>query len=528
MLRDLLGLDQAVDQARTQPQRTPHRPRSRASSWDPVDSGRLFSNFGTSNLSADEEVKLRLEKERARSRQLERENPWAVRYFTLYVQNVLGDAGIRLVPRVFDQAADGKQVPDRDANKQIRDAWARWGKRGSPTVDGRHSWDTALACMAKSYKRDGEALLRIYRGGEFGEFGYQVQLRESDHLPMTLNRDFGPGIETGHRIRMGIEFDPFDKPVAYWLNARHPGAPRGVTLDRFTRVPADEIIHLYDQKRIDQSRGLPSLEAGIARLSMLQGYEEAELVAARAGASKMGFIQSGDGNEYEGEADATYDDDEIVEEFSPGTIAQLGEGQEFVAWDPTHPNSAFGDFVKNALRAFFSVGGASYNSGANDLEGVNFSSLRDGKLTERDTWRLEQELLIDIVCRPVFESWLPQAMLGRAIDLPLDKLEKFTEHRWQGRRWEWVDPAKEATGHKIQLENRTTTVSRILESQGRDLRDHLEELALEIDLAEELGLESLLPYAAPAVTDPVTPAAPPGPPAPDEDEPEDLEDLDED
>lgn len=527
MLRDFLGLDQDVTVERSQqPFRRPRAQRS----WDPTDAGRLFTNFGSSAMSADEEVKLRLEKERARSRQLERENPWAVRYFSLYVQNVLGDAGIRLVPRVFDLAPDGKQIPDRDANKKIRDAWAAWGKRGVPTVDGRHSWATALELAAKTYKRDGEALLRIYRGGSFGSFGFQVQLREADHLPMNLNRDFGPGIATGNRIRMGIEFDPFNKPSAYWLNDRHPGAPRGVTLDRFTRVPADEIVHLYDAKRIDQSRGLPALEAGITRLSMLQGYEEAELVAARAGAAKMGFIQSGAGQEYEGEPDSTYDEDEIVEEFSPGTIAQLGEGQEFIPWDPTHPNSAFGDFVKGALRAFFAVGGASYNSGANDLEGVNFSSLRDGKLTERDNWRLEQALLIDVVCRPIFEAWLPTAMLSRELDLPLEKLEKFFEHRWQGRRWEWVDPAKEATGHKVQLENRTTTVSRILESQGRDLREHFEELRLELDLAEEFNLEDLLPYKAPApaAAPASSPTDPPGPPAPDDDEPEDLEDDDED
>lgn len=526
MLRDFLGLDQAAAQAtRSQPFK---RPRARAKTWDPIESGRLFANFGTSNLSADEEVKLRLEKERARARQLERENPWAVRYFALYIQNVLGDAGIRLVPRVFDLSADGKQIPDREANKKIREAWAAWGKRGIPTVDGRHSWASALEVLAKSYKRDGEALLRIYRGGEFGKFGYQVQLREADHLPLTLNRDFGPGIATGNRIRMGIEFDSFDKPAAYWLNERHPGAPRGVTLDRFTRVPADEIIHLYDARRIDQSRGLPALEAGIARLHMLQGYEEAEVVASRAGASKMGFIQSGAGQEYEGEPDSTYDEDEIIEEFSPGTIAQLAEGQEFVPWDPSHPNTAFGDFVKGALRAFFAVGGASYNSGANDLEGVNFSSLRDGKLTERDTWKLEQQLIIDTVCRPIFDAWMPTAILSGELELPIDKLDKFREHRWQGRRWEWVDPAKEATGHKIQLENRTTTVSRILEEQGRDLREHFEELAIELDLAAELGLEDLLPYNAPAAAPAGPPAAPPGPPDPDKDEPEDLEDDNED
>jgi hypothetical protein len=37
---------------------------------------------------------------------------------------------------------------------------------------------------------------------------------------------------------------------------------------------------------------------------MLAGYEEAELVAARVGASKMGFFVSGDGAGYTGTEDA--------------------------------------------------------------------------------------------------------------------------------------------------------------------------------------------------------------------------------
>lgn len=523
MIRDLFGLDTETKSTRTPPSSSPRlRPAfgPRRRNWDPVEGGRLFGNFGASKSSADEELKQRLEGERGRARQLERENPWAVRYFDLWVQNVLGDAGIRLVPRVFDEMPDGKIKPDRDANLRIRRGWAEWGKRGTPTVCGRHSWETALQLLAVSYKRDGESLLRFHRGGDFGSFGFQVELIEGDRLSLGLNR-INP--DTGLEIRMGIERNKWDRPVAYWIHDRHPGAAKSQhQVDRTFRIPAAEIVHLYDAKRIDQSRGLPALEAGMGRLQQLGGYEEAELVAARAGASKMGFITSGDGSEYEGEADADYDASEISESFTPGTIDQLGAGQEFQAWDPTHPNSAFGDFVKNSLRAFFAVGGASYNAGANDLEGVNFSSLRDGKLTERDKWRLEQELIIDIVCRPVFENWLPTAIIsGKLEGLPFHKLEKFLEHRWQGRRWEWVDPAKEAKGHQIQLENRTTTVSRILESQGRDLRDHLEELRLEIDLAEEFELEELLPYKAPTDSPPPTPN--PGPPAPDEDEPEDLE-----
>ncbi len=427
-----------------------------------------------------------------------------------------------MIPRVTIAQADGSTIPDRNANGIIRDGWTRWGKKGNPTVCGRHSWASANALLGVSYKRDGEALLRFYRGGEFGAFGFRVGIFESDHLPIGLNRN---ELQNGNALRMGIERDRFDRPVAYWIGDRHPGAPRGVeSLDKFQRIPAEEIVHLYSATRAGQSRGLPSLEAGLTSLNMLQGYEEAELVAARTGASKMGFIKSGDGDEYSGSEDATYTESEITETLEPGMLEQLGEGQEFQGWDPTHPTTAFGPFVKQMLRRFASVGGASYNSLANDLESVNFSSLRDGKLTERDFWKREQGTMIETVLERVFDQWLPAALLSNELaPLPIQKLEAFAVHRWQGRRWEWVDPAKEATAHKTQLENLTNTVSSILEGEGREVREVFEEIQGERQLAAEYGVEDLLPYKGASAE----PAAPPGPPQPlevDDDEDEDEED----
>lgn len=212
----------------------------------------------------------------------------------------------------------------------------------------------------------------------------------------------------------------------------------------------------------------------------------------------MGFIESEDGDGYEGEEDSELTDAEIIEAFEPGTVGQLGKNQKFVGWDPQHPSSGFKDFVKQMLRRFSATGGASYNSVAQDLESVNFSSLRDGKLTERDFWRMEQGLQIDMLNERVYEQWLPQAImsgeLGKAF--PILKLDQLSVHRWQGRRWEWVDPAKEATAHKLQLANLTTTVSDIVEGEGHDLREVFETIQHERQLALEYGVDDLLPYAA--------------------------------
>jgi lambda family phage portal protein len=510
-LRDFLGLPATrhAELAAPRPMRFPSRPRAGRRSWDPTSSGRLFGDFAVSTGDADEEVRLRQVLERARSRALERNNPWAVRYFRLYTSNVFGPEGIRLIPRVMtfvpkSAAKPATWIPDDAANEIIRDAWLRWGRFGQPTVDGRHSWPSLQRTLGVSCKRDGEAFAREYRGARFGEYGYQVQLLEADHCPTTLSRD----LQNGNRLHMGIERNSLDRPVAYWLSLKHPGAYGGLRLlagglDRYVRVPADEIIHFYEPRRIGQSRGLPHLESGIASLHMLAGYEEAELVAARAASSKMGWIVSETGGEYVGDGEAGpegdgIDDGSIPETLEPGVIGQLARDQKFEGFDPQHPTNAFVAFLKQMLRRFASVAGVGYNSLANDLEGVNFSSLRQGALAERDLWKDEQAMFIEAVAERMFDSWLEAALLGSKLgSLPIEKLDKFRGHRWQGRRWEWIDPVKEAQAAEIALDNCTTSISAIIQSQGREPREVFEEIAADQALAESLGIEAFLPYEEP-------------------------------
>ena len=64
---------------------------------------RLTEDWTTNLSSADTEVWSSRRKLRARSRQLERDNPFIERYFKLLENNVLGDCGIWLQMKIRDQ-----------------------------------------------------------------------------------------------------------------------------------------------------------------------------------------------------------------------------------------------------------------------------------------------------------------------------------------------------------------------------------------------------------------------------------------
>ncbi|MBT3840841.1 MAG: phage portal protein [Verrucomicrobia bacterium] len=180
--------------------------------------------------------------------------------------------------------------------------------------------------------------------------------------------------------------------------------------------------------------------SAMTRLQMLGAYEEAELTAARVAASKMGFLVKERSEGYIGDTDEAGNP---LMEVEPGAIEELPMGTTFQSWNPDHPVGNYAGFVKSCLRGIAAGLGVSYNMLANDLEGVNYSSIRAGLLDEREYYKAVQRWFIDTVITPVFEGWLETNILNGTINLPAAKLEKFNAPDWKPRRWAWVDPLKD-------------------------------------------------------------------------------------
>ncbi len=176
----------------------------------------------------------------------------------------------------------------------------------------------------------------------------------------------------------------------------------------------------------------------------------------------------------------------------PGSFTGLKWGIDFKEWNPEHPNGNFDLFRKGMLRAWCAgMPGANYNIIANDLEGVNYSSGRLGMLDERELWKLLQKFDIEIAERPIFENWLEMSLMTGAIPLPLSKFDKFNKPIFRGRRWAWVDPQKEVEASALQVANKFTSRTRVVEDSDvdADFEQVIFELAEEEMMLKELGLD---------------------------------------
>lgn len=434
---------------------------------------RLTAGWKHPSQSADEEIKAALETTRNRSRDLVNNNEYAKKYLQMLVANVVGPNGFTLISEVQEPGGN----PDAAARQVIERHWQRWCRRGVAEITGRLSFIQLQQAVAETWARDGEALLLQITGAKAkNAYGYALRLVEVDRLPVFYSKD----LKGGNRIEMGVELDEFNRPVAYWLNLGSLSSSHAAV--KLTRVPADQVLHIFKPYRAEQVRGMPAMHAVINGLKMLDGYEEAAVVAARVGASKMGFFTTpdGDGSALGQDRDA---DGNTITEADPGSFFSLPPGVQFQEFNPEYPHANYDSFMKRRLRGIASGMGVTYHGLANDLEGVNYSSIRSGTLEERDAWMVLQNWLADAFLRPVFLEWLSWGLTTGAIayqngsSLPISKFEKFSEHRWQGRRWGWVDPMKDIQAARLAIQTGIASPQMIAAQNAVDVEDVLQSIA---------------------------------------------------
>ena len=462
-------------------------------SYGGAEVGRLTADWVASSTSADSEIYGSLVRLRNRSRQLVRDNDYARGALRTITNNVIGQGGIPFQSQVKMRRGDRL---DETINTAIEEAWQEWGCKEYCDVAGKLGWSEIQRLALRSVVESGEILIRKVNqsfGGSSVPFA--LELIEADQLA-----EYHHGTFNGNEIRMGIEVDQWNRPVAYYLRTHHPGDYQfvsGASAARLERVPADEIIHLFISDRPGQSRGIPWFHSCLQRMRNLGGYEEAEIVAARAAASVMGFIETSDPDNL-GEETAN---GETLRSFAPGAIEVLAPGEKFNGFAPSRPNSGFDGFVRMMLRGMAAGIGISYENLSADYSQSNYSSSRLALLNDRDTYRALQSWVILNLHQPVYEAWLDMAVLSGRLNLPIYEINprRYQSVRWQPRGWSWVDPQKEINATISAVGAGLTTLTDEIAKQGGDIEDLLKTRKRELDMAASYGLSLYTPPQQSAV-----------------------------
>lgn len=447
---------------------------------------RLTNDWTTMNTSADQDIRNSLRSLRARSRDLCQNDPYANNFLRMVQMNVVGPDGF-ILRNKSGEWRDGKFVLDKFANILIQNAFWEWSQPKNCTINGEMSFRLAQSIIMTTIARDGEVFIRKIKNKDINKFGIALQLIEPDLIDETYSAQ----LQNGNAIIMGVEIDKYRRPITYYI--RRSDAYRELysysMRDDYEPVPAEDVYHLFVKERANQTRGVPWIAPGAIRMKMLSGFEEASLVNARAAACKTGVLTPKENANPEFTGDEKDSNDNLIQSIEPGETYVAPFGYDFSTYDPKYPSDQHEAFAKIILRGIASGFGVSYNAMANDYESVNYSSARSSLLYERDWWKMLQSWFIESFLNKFFEEWLDMTLLTGVINIPYSKFEKFNSPFWIARRWDWVDPEKDANANLIMLKNGFKTLEQILAERGMDLEETLEQLRYEQELIKKYELK---------------------------------------
>lgn len=454
---------------------------------------RLTAGWAASTTSADSELVSSLQSLRNRSRALVRDAAYAKRAKVIVQNNVIG-SGIGLQAQVMTTRGELRQ----NVNDALEQAWSEWccGER-CHTGGTLHFADLERALMGQVFEA-GEIFVRKHARA-FGDSAvpFALELIEPERLVEEFAQPVPQAPAAGALVKMGIEVDAFGRPLAYWIRNRHPGDLQflhGET-QKVERVPADQIMHLRLVDRWPQTRGEPWLHAVARKLNDMDGYSEAEIVAARGAASYVFTVETPEpSTALANETTAGDGSKEMVVE--PGMGMRLAPGEKWETHAPNRPNTALDPFMRYMLREVAAGTGVSYESLSRDYSQSNYSSSRLALLDDRDLWKMLQQWFIRNFRAPLHREWLQAAVLAGAVpgialgEYALDRA-KFEAARFKPRGWSWVDPTKEVLAAKEAVKAGFTTRADVIAAtgDGRDIEDIDRQRVRELKDEQDAGLE---------------------------------------
>ncbi|MBV6634752.1 MAG: phage portal protein [Mameliella sp.] len=319
-----------------------------------------------------------------------------------------------------------------------------------------------LVPLCRSLVRDGEAFVRL-RLTEDGAL--RLQLLPVEQIDPSVNRDLGGG----GRIVAGIEFDAQDEVVAYHVLPEAPGTPF-VTYDAPVRVPARDMLHVFDPLFPGQVRGLSWLSPVLLKLRDRDEASDALLMQLKTASLLTGYVRDPDGT-FAG-FDGTQDGSTLNVALEPGAMRILPPGADVTFSNPGSGLSQAVEFMRSQDREVAAGAGLTFEQLTGDLSDANYSSARVGLLEfRRRAEMLQRQIIEGRFLAPLWRRWIEIRALSGEIDGPLPD---YLPVRFVAPGWQWVDPAKEVSADVAAIEAGLKSREEVVAGRGRDI-DELDE-----------------------------------------------------
>lgn len=417
----------------------------------------------TSRLSPDSELEADLETIRDRCEDLYLNNPVAAAYVKDRVVKVVGTG-----PTFQSRIREGQGISADRAkmlNEEREALFLRWAKKAD--ITGRKSLWSRLRLAQRCFDKSGEALV-VLSDKEIP--GKPIPLAIE---VVAVNRLATPPEQEGKQnVRLGIEREQDGTPIAYFIRTVPPNDTKQMD-DRYERVPADRVIHLYEEEEPGQSRGYPGMAPSAGTLKDQGDLDEAVIVGRQVKACFSVFVPAVD--PLDAAAVAAYATDSAgnrLEKISPGAInyynPTTGDKPSFA-----EPSGGGGEDLATYQELQYHKIAAGmnwpYEALMKTYGNANYSSARTVRLDGDEVTNVAQKRLDEELLAPIVERFTLEAVIAGELSIApgeyLDRADAFNAYQSIPTGRPWVDPLKEA---KADAE----AVSERFKSRGRIVRNH--------------------------------------------------------
>lgn len=388
---------------------------------------------------------------------------------------------------------------------------------------------TAMVRLAVGiYQLAGEVLAYgdwIKEPGEKRPFKTAIQMIDLDRLSNPPNLPFNK------RIRGGIEFDGRNRAIAYHIrksrNSNDWFDPSAFTWERVPTRKSwgrQQIIHIFEQFRPDQSRGVAKMVAALKESRITKRFRDVVLQNAVVNATYAASIESDLPTEavYAALGSGQTDDAKVLaalESFAGGYLSAVDAysgGARNLKLDgvriphlfpgtklqlrPASNNGPLGtEFEQSLLRYLAANLGVSYEQLSKDYSKTNYSSAR-AAMTE--TWKHMQAIkkaIADSFATHIYTLWLEEQIaageittVGKGAPNFWDGLnrEAYASAEWIGASRGQIDELKETQAAVLRIKYNLTTYEDELARFGKDYRATFRQIEREKKLMKLRGIQS--------------------------------------
>jgi len=413
--------------------------------------GRRTANWTSPTTDSNAALAGSLATLRARSRDLVRNNPWADRAVEILGANAVGNG---IIPQA-DRASPNF--------KTVENLWIDWGDQVICDADERFDFYGLQNLVMRTVVESGACLVRRRRrrANDNLPIPMQLQVLEPDFLDKTRDTLIG---NNGNRIIEGIEFDKRGRRVAYWLYREHPGSNLSWSTHTSVRVPAEDILHVYNVLRPGQVDGVPWGSPCIIRMRDLDEYEDAHLLRQKIAACFTAFVHDSNLDDLSNDEN----EQDRIDRVEPGMIEYLSPGKSVTFGDPPAVQG-YKEHTSVSLQSIAAGFGITYEALTGDYSNVNFSSGRMGWLEfHRNIGQWQNLMLIPHLCKRTWQWFNEAAVVSGRIREP-------ARAKWTPPRREMIDPVKETEAIKRQIRNGLLSPQEAIRMFGMDVDDVLKE-----------------------------------------------------